>query len=78
MGAILLAHSSIGEECIIGAGALIPEGREIPDRSLVVGIPGKIVRQVTDEEAAQLVKHAENYAQTARLHLRTPEPPAEG
>ena len=69
MGAILLAHSRIGRECIIGAGALVPEGRTIPDRSLVIGMPGKVVRQVTDEEAAHLVRHARNYVETARLNL---------
>lgn len=69
MGAILLAHSHIGKECIIGAGALVPEGRTIPDRSVVIGMPGKIVRQVSDEEAAQLKHHALNYVETARLNL---------
>lgn len=70
MGAILLAHSHIGRECIIGAGALIPEGKQIPDRSVVVGMPGRIVRQVSDEEAARLLVHAERYAETAQQHLR--------
>lgn len=70
MGAILLAHSHIGKECIIGAGALVPEGRTIPDRSVVIGMPGKIVRQVTDEEAAHFVKHAATYVETAKLNLR--------
>lgn len=69
MGAILLAHSHIGKECIIGAGALVPEGRTIPDRSVVVGMPGRVVRQVTDEEAAQLKVHAKNYVKTALMHL---------
>ncbi len=70
MGAILLAHSHVGKQCIIGAGALIPEGRTIPDRSVVIGMPGKIVRQVSDEEAAHLVEHAAGYIETARLNCR--------
>ena len=70
MGAILLAHSHVGKECIIGAGALIPEGRTIPDRSVVIGMPGKIVRQVSDAEAAHLRQHALNYVATARLNLK--------
>lgn len=70
MGAILLAHSHIGKSCIIGAGALVPEGRTIPDRSVVIGMPGKIVRQVTDEEAAHLIEHAAGYVETAKLNLR--------
>jgi len=69
MGAILLAHSHVGRECLIGAGALIPEGRTIPDRSVVIGMPGRIVRQVTDEEAAQLRRHALAYVGTARSNL---------
>ena len=69
MGAILLAHSHIGKECIIGAGALVPEGRTIPDRSLVIGMPGKVVRQLGDAEAAHLRQHALNYVGTARLNL---------
>jgi len=70
MGAILLARSTIGRECIVAAGALIPEGKTIPDRSVVVGVPGKIVRQVTDEEAAGFVKHAEKYCRLAESHVR--------
>lgn len=70
MGAILLAHSHIGQSCIIGAGALVPEGRTIPDRSVVIGMPGRIVRQVSDEEAEGLKKHALGYVETARLNLK--------
>ncbi|MFO0984759.1 MAG: gamma carbonic anhydrase family protein [Planctomycetota bacterium] len=68
MGAILLARSVIGRECIIAAGALVPEGKVIPDRSVVVGVPGKIVRQVTDDEARGFVKHAEKYRHLAETH----------
>ena len=50
MGAKLLSGSVIGEECVIAAGALVPEGKVIPPRSLVMGVPGKIVRQVTPED----------------------------
>jgi carbonic anhydrase/acetyltransferase-like protein (isoleucine patch superfamily) len=71
MGAILLAHSRIGKECIIGAGALVPEHREIPDRSVLIGIPAKIVREVTDEEAEHLRAHARQYRETALRHLRS-------
>ena len=44
MGATILNGARIGRGCLIGAGALIPEGREIPDHSLVMGMPGKVVR----------------------------------
>lgn len=54
IGAIVLNNAVIGRECLIGAGALIPEGKAIPDRSLVVGSPGRIVRQLTDEDVAAI------------------------
>ncbi len=54
MGAIVLNGAKIGKNCLIGAGALITENKEIPDNSLVMGAPGKVVRQL-DEAAAQRV-----------------------
>ena len=50
IGARLLSGCEIGEECLIAAGALVTEGRRIPPRSVVMGIPGKIVREVSAEE----------------------------
>jgi carbonic anhydrase/acetyltransferase-like protein (isoleucine patch superfamily) len=50
MGCILLDNCVIGEHCIIGAGALVPMGKVIPPRSLVLGSPGKVVREITDQE----------------------------
>lgn len=61
MGAIVLNHAKIGRNCLIGAGALIPEGKVIPDCSLVVGMPGKIIRTLDDAAAANLRKSAEGY-----------------
>jgi carbonic anhydrase/acetyltransferase-like protein (isoleucine patch superfamily) len=51
IGARLLAGSDVGEECVIGAGAVVPPGVVVPPRSLVLGVPGRVVRRVTDEEA---------------------------
>ena len=73
MQAIVLNRAKIGRGCLIGAGALVPEGREIPDRSMVLGSPGKIVRQVTDEEYQRFLANAQNYARRAaffRQHLK--------
>ena len=47
MGAPVLDNAEIGEECIIGAHTLIPKGMKIPPQSLVIGTPGKVVRQLT-------------------------------
>jgi len=69
MGAILLMGSEIGEECLIGAGAVIKENMVVPPRSLVVGIPGKIVRQVTDEEVAAFRESAQGYVDQVKLYL---------
>lgn len=61
MGAILLNKSVIGDNCIIGAGALITEGKEIPPNSMVLGAPGKIIRQVTEDEIQAIRKNAMRY-----------------
>ena len=61
MGATVLNGARIGRNCLIGAGALIPEGREIPDGSLVMGMPGKVVRQLDDAAIAKLRASAEHY-----------------
>ncbi len=61
IGAIILNGAKIGEECVVGAGTLIPEGKEIPARSLVVGSPGKIVRQLSDDEIARFSRGGPRY-----------------
>ncbi|WP_299658391.1 gamma carbonic anhydrase family protein [uncultured Tateyamaria sp.] len=55
MGATVLNGAKIGKNCLIGAGALITEGKEIPDGSLVMGVPGKVVREL-DEQAIQSLR----------------------
>tara|TARA_B100000949_G_scaffold162314_1_gene143051 strand:- start:1223 stop:1756 length:534 start_codon:yes stop_codon:yes gene_type:complete len=54
IGSTILNRARIGKNCIIGAHSLIPEGKEIPDNSLVMGSPGKVVREL-DEGAAQMI-----------------------
>ena len=70
MGATLLNRAVIGKNCLIGANSLIPEGRVIPDRSLVVGSPGRIVRELSDEEVANLQKSADRYAENWQRFAR--------
>jgi hypothetical protein len=65
MGAMLLSGSEVGDECIIAAGAVVTEGKKIPPRSLVMGMPGKIVRQVTDDEVAYIEKIRLRYQELA-------------
>ena len=61
MGATILTGAVIGEDCIIGANALVTEKKVIPPRSLVMGIPGRVVRTLTDEEVAGNTHNAEHY-----------------
>jgi len=68
MGAILLQGSEIGDECLVGAGALVGEGVKIPPRSVVLGVPGKVVRKVTDDEVKGFLKAAREYGDMALAH----------
>lgn len=72
MGSIVLGGAAIGEYSLIGAGALIKENAVIPPRSVVLGMPGKIVRQVTDEEMVGMRWRARHYVERARSYLAPP------
>ena len=61
IGSVILNGANIGEECVVGANTLIPEGKQIPARSMVVGSPGKIVRQLSDEEVVRFGGAARRY-----------------
>jgi len=61
IGAIVLNGAKIGKNCLIGANCLITEGKEIPDNSLVMGAPGKVVREISPEQAARLADGAAFY-----------------
>lgn len=66
MGAILLNGCHIGKNCIIGAGALVTQNAVIPDNSLVLGNPGKIKREVTEEEVTSILQNALHYVESAK------------
>ena len=68
MGATVLNGAIIGDDCLIGAGALVPEGKTIPPGSLVIGMPGKIVRPLSPEEIAGLRRSADHYVANARRY----------
>ncbi len=61
IGAVILNKAKIGKNCIIGAKTLITENKEIPDNSLVVGSPGKIIREVTDKEKKLILENTKHY-----------------
>ena len=68
MGAIILDETVIEDECIIGAGALVPEGKRIPARSMVLGVPGKVIRSLTPEEVAMLPQSASRYVELGAMY----------
>lgn len=70
INAVVLNHAVIGKECIIGANALIPEGKVIPDRSLVVGSPGRIIRELSDADIEGLRANAAHYVDNARRYAK--------
>ncbi len=74
MGAIVLNGAKIGKNCLIGAGALITEGKEIPDNSLVMGSPGKVIRQLDDAAAQKLTLSALHYQSNMRKFRDTMKP----
>ena len=67
--AVILGGAEVGDGCIIAAGAVVKENARIPARSLVAGVPGKVVRAVTDAELEMLRGHAAHYLDLARAQL---------
>lgn len=72
MGAIILDHAVIGAGSLVGAGALVTQGKRFPPRSLIIGSPAKAVRTLTDEELAGLRESAAHYVTTARGYFGIP------
>ena len=68
MGAILLNHVVVGTGSIVGAGAVCTEGMVIPPNSLVLGVPGRVVRQTTDAERARIAKTVQSYLDLQAEH----------
>ena len=75
IGARLLSGCEIGEECLIAAGALVTEGRRIPPRSVVMGMPGKVVREITAEELERTHSICAHYLEMAQRYARGAYPP---
>ncbi|MGN6366747.1 MAG: gamma carbonic anhydrase family protein [Phycisphaerae bacterium] len=73
MKAVLLGDCVIGEECIIGAGAVLSPGTIVPDRSVVMGVPGKIIRPVKDADLEWIRKNCHHYVELAREHATHPD-----
>lgn len=74
IGAVVLGRARIGKNCLIGANALITEGKVIPDGSLVMGQPGKVVRELDAGQIAALTASAEHYVQNWQRYVRDLKP----
>jgi carbonic anhydrase/acetyltransferase-like protein (isoleucine patch superfamily) len=69
--AVVLNHAVIGRDCLIGANTLIAEGKVIPDRSLVLGSPGRVARQLSDEEVNRIRWIATHYVDNAARYRQS-------
>ena len=70
IGSTILNKTKIGKNCIVGANTLIPENKIIPDRSLVLGSPGKIIRQVTDKEVEEIKENSRHYVENYKRYKK--------
>jgi carbonic anhydrase/acetyltransferase-like protein (isoleucine patch superfamily) len=68
IGARLLSGTDVGEECVIAAGAVLPPGMKVPSRSVVMGVPGKVVRPASSEEIATTRMLNEHYRELSRRY----------
>ena len=71
IGAVVLNKAKIGKNCIIGAKSLITENKEIPDNSLVMGSPGKIIRQLTEDEIEAVKQNAIRYQENWKKYSKS-------
>jgi carbonic anhydrase/acetyltransferase-like protein (isoleucine patch superfamily) len=70
IGATVLSHAKVGEYALIGAGALVPEGMEVPPRTLVLGVPGRVKRDLTKEELDRLEQSWKHYVDYKDRYLK--------
>ncbi len=73
-GAMVLDRSRIGRHCVIAAGALVPPDKEIPDGSVVMGAPGRIVREVTERDLAMIAHGVDSYRRRAAQYRHALKP----
>jgi carbonic anhydrase/acetyltransferase-like protein (isoleucine patch superfamily) len=76
MHATVLGRTVIGQRCLIAAGAVVPPGLEVPDDHVVMGVPGRIVRETNEKEKQYLAWLADHYVQLARRYAESPDDPA--
>lgn len=70
MGAVVLGYAEIGDHCVIAAGSVVTEGFVVPPYAMVMGVPGRIVRELTEEEASALHQSAIDYYDIAQKYMK--------
>lgn len=76
MHATVLGRTVIGRRCLVAAGALVPPGLEVPDDHVVMGVPGRVMRETNDDEKKYLAWLAQHYVKLAQRYHQTPDDPA--
>jgi carbonic anhydrase/acetyltransferase-like protein (isoleucine patch superfamily) len=74
IGSVILNRAIIGKGCIVGANTLIPEGKVFPERVLIVGSPGKVVRELSADDVIHLKHAAAHYVENARRYRQMLQP----
>jgi carbonic anhydrase/acetyltransferase-like protein (isoleucine patch superfamily) len=74
MGAILLNGARIGDNCLVGAGALVTEGKTFPDRSLIVGAPARVIRSLDDAAFKAIAAGADVYVRRFKHYAKAMKP----
>ena len=72
IGAIVLNGAKIGKGSVIAAGAVVAEAAEVPEYSMVMGVPGKVKRQITEDERERFRLNAQHYVEAARAYREEP------
>jgi carbonic anhydrase/acetyltransferase-like protein (isoleucine patch superfamily) len=72
IGAVVLNGAKIGKGTVIAAGAVVPEGAEVPPLSMVMGVPAKVKRSLTDEERERFRSNAQHYVEEAQIYREEP------
>jgi len=72
IGAVVLNGAKIGRGSVIAAGAVVPEGADVPPESMVMGVPAKVKRRITDEERDRFRTNAQHYVEAAQIYREEP------
>ncbi|MCK9905961.1 gamma carbonic anhydrase family protein, partial [Frankia sp. Cpl3] len=75
MGAIILDGAEIGEEAMVAAGALVPPGMKVPPRTLVVGSPAKVKRELNEQDFSELRRIRQSYVEKGKMYRKLEENP---